>query len=204
MPDSNPEIDAICRQLYQDHQDAWRAIRRRLPSQRDESHSYLGARVCERLQLDHGGSWDFVVRRDRYVCVFRPGWRAVGVYETEPIVGLEQGAGSQTYPFVHYRLVADRSDADAGERFKYEVRLKVSTLQNRTLAESVIQALRALPPEIAPRIPDRDQFTVPLKSTNRLPGVGDGPTDVPDSVVDWFSRHIGEFVPALDAVLPRK
>jgi hypothetical protein len=198
MPDSNPEIDEICRRLYQEHQEAWRAIRRRLPSRRDESHSYLGAQVCERLELDHGGSWNFAVRRDRFVCVFRPGWRVLGIYEAEPIVGLEQGAASFTYPFVHFRLVADRSDVDAGERFQYQLRLKVSTLENRPLTDSVIGALRALPTDVAPRIPDRSQFTVALKTTNSLPGVGDGPASIPGSVVEWVAHNISPFVSALE------
>ena len=52
MPESNPDIDAICRQLYDDHQEAWRAIRRRLPSKRDESHAYVGCKVAEHLEKD--------------------------------------------------------------------------------------------------------------------------------------------------------
>ena len=43
MPEQNPEIDELCRKLYNEHLDAWRAIRRRLPSKRDESHASVGS-----------------------------------------------------------------------------------------------------------------------------------------------------------------
>ena len=121
MTDSNPDIDAICRELYEKHQDAWKAIRRRLPSQRDEYHANIGARVSKRLEEKHGGEWLFTVRRDKYVCVFRSGWSVLGSYESESIVGLVDSSEPVTeYPKIHFRLVADRSDADADEQFRYE------------------------------------------------------------------------------------
>ena len=200
MPESNPDIDAICRTLYDDHQEAWRAIRRRLPSLRDESHAYVGSKVAEHLEKMYGGTWQAVVRRDKYACVFRPAWSGLGSYETDQIVGLSQAPGSpRTYPRVHFRLVADRAETDAGETFHYRVRLKVDTAENPALGKSLVRALKSVS-SIQSKLPARTQFTLPLKSTSRLPPIGDNPEDVPDSVVDWFATNTAELVPVLDSV----
>ena len=204
MPESNSDIDAICRQLYDDHQEAWRAIRRRLPSKRDESHAYVGSKVAQRLERQYGGKWQFVVRRDKYACVFRPAWSDLGVYEADQIVGLSQAPEvPRTYPRVHFRLVADRSETDASERFHYRVRLKVDTRKNPAFGKSLVRALKAVD-SIQSKLPTRTQFTLPLKSTSQLRAIGDDPEDVPDSVVDWFASHTAEVVPVLDAVFKTK
>jgi hypothetical protein len=200
MPESNPDIDAICRTLYDSHREAWRAIRRRLPSKRDESHAYIGSRVAEHLEKRHGGTWQSVVRRDRYACVFRPGWSKLGSYETEQIVGLTQIPESPlTYPRVHFRLVADSVETDVGERFSYQIRLKVDTAENPLCGKSLVRALKSIP-SIKSKLPTRTQFTFPLKSTSQLPRIGENPEDVPDSVVDWFTKNTADLVPAIDSV----
>ena len=201
MPESNPEIDAICRQLYEEHQEAWRAIRRRLPSKRDESHAYVGARVAEHLETLYEGEWQFVVRRDRYACVFRPDWLSLGSYETGEISGLRQDQDlPRILPRVHFRLVVDTGESDAEESCHYRVRLKVDTLKNPSLGKSLIGAMQTIA-SIGTKMPKRRQFTLSLKSTSQLPAIGDDPGDVPDSVVDWFAAHTAELVPVLDSVL---
>jgi hypothetical protein len=204
MAESNPEIDAICRKLYNEHQDAWRVIRRRLPSQRDEFHAAIGTKVCERLGDTHGGKWLLSVRRDRYACVFRPDWFELGTYETDPIVGLTQPIefGSH-YPRIHFRLVADSSsETDAGEEFRYAVRLKMDVRNNPILGKSIVRALNTVEP-LRSRIPKRDQFTMTLKSTLTLPPVGDDPIGTPDRVVEWYTRHLAPLVPVLDSVFSK-
>jgi len=204
VPESNPEIEAICQQLYDEHQEAWRAIRRYLPSRRDESHAYVGAKVAKHLEARYGGEWQFVVRRDRYACVFRPDWLSIGSYGAGEISGLRQGPESpRTLPRVHFRLVVDTGESDAEERCHYRVRLKVDTVKNPSLGESLVVALKSVD-SIGARLPPRQQFTLPLKSTSQLPAIGDDPEDVPDSVVDWFGVHTAELVPVLDSVLRGK
>ncbi len=202
MPEQNPEIDELCRKLYNEHLDAWRAIRRRLPSKRDESHASVGSKVCQRLEEQYQGRWQFLVRRDKYACVFRSGWGALGVNESDPIVGLSQSAEpGNTYPKIHFRLAVDSADTDAGERVTYSVPLKVDMKENRTLGESVVQALRTVP-AIQSKIPSKVQFTLALKSTSKLPAPGDEPATVPDSVVDWHAQCLADLVRVLDPVLP--
>ena len=88
MPESNPEIDRLCLELIEQHQRAWRAIRRRLPSERDDYHDHLGAAVCKRLSDAPGGKWIHVVRRDVYTRVFRQEWLQLGSKQTQPPLGL--------------------------------------------------------------------------------------------------------------------
>ena len=202
MPEQNPEIDALCRTLYDEHLEAWRAIRRRLPSKSDESHAAVGSRVCERLEAKYRGRWRFFVRSDKYVCVFRPGWAALGVNESDPIVGLSQSAGPENqYPKIHFRLAVGSSDTDADERVIYSLRLKVDRKEQRKLGESVVRALRTVP-AIQLKIPSKDQFTLVLKSTSKLPAAGDEPATVPDSVVGWYVQYLADLIPVLDSVLP--
>ena len=153
------------------------------------------ARSPSILRRMYGGKWQSLVRRDKYACVFRPAWSDLGVYEADQIVGLsEPPEAPRTYPRVHFRLVADRTETDAGERFHYRVRLKVDTAKNPNLGKSLVRALKRVD-SIKSKLPTRTQFTLSLKSTSRLPAIGDEPEDVPDSVVDWFARHTAEVVP---------
>ena len=115
MPEQNPEIDELCRKLYNEHLDAWRAIRRRLPSKRDESHASVGSKVCQRLEEQYQGRWQFLVRpRQVRVRVSFPGGGRLVSTESDPIVGLSQSAEpGNTYPKIHFRLAVDSADTDA-------------------------------------------------------------------------------------------
>ena len=202
MPDSTPEIDALCLKLYKDYPDAWRAIRRRLPSQRDESHEQIAEAVRTRLEAEHKGSWLVVVRRDMYACVFRPGWRALGVSKRRAIIGLNSSTDIETIPKVHFRLVIDAVDADAEDRYEYAIRLKITGGLSTAFGKATVRALRSVP-NLAAKIPSKKEaFTVRLKSTNGLPGPGDEAGAVPDLVVEWFSKYMSRVIPALDRVLP--
>jgi hypothetical protein len=197
--ESNPDIDAICRELYDKHREAWRAIRRRLPSSRDEAHASLGLRVCQHLKDKQGGEWLYSISPDRHACVFRRSWLELGRYERAPIVGLSQpGDASLETARVHFRLVADRSDADAANTFDYTLRLKVDTTHNPALGKSVVRALSSVH-----SVPEKKEFSIPLRSTSGLPGVGDNPEDVPDSVVEWYARKMAKVISALDSVFKK-
>jgi hypothetical protein len=99
--------------------------------------------------------------------------------------------------------VADRAETDTGDRFQYRVRLKVDTAKNPKGGKALVRALKHVD-SIKSKIPNRIQFTLSLKSTSKLPPLGDEPEDVPDSVVDWFSKNTAELVPVLDSVLGKK
>ena len=197
MANTNSDIDELCRELYMQHQDAWRAIRRRLPSRRDEHHALVGASVCERLKETHGGQWDWVVRRNRYVCIFRPEWLALGHYESDEIVGVNDLL-PKCYPKVHFRMVVDADEADADERFKYAVRLKVRAGENSTLGAALIKALKREHPKVQDK--KKLEFTIHVKSTTSLPACGEDSARVPDRVVGWFVDRAASLIPVIDGV----
>ena len=142
----DPDVDAICRALYQEHQEAWRAIRRRLPSQRDEVHAQIGARVCARLEADYGGRWQFTVRRTGSpVCFGRAGVLSGCMRKSRSSVSIRLSGAQSTGAKIHFRLVAAISDTDAGERYDYEVRLKMDRSDNPELGEAVIAAIKGHP-----------------------------------------------------------
>ena len=156
--------------------------------------------VCQRLKEEHRGKWLYSVDRDRFACVFRPVWSGLGISKRDPIIGLgKPGEASSNYPRVHFRLVVDRSDTDAGAQFRYRLSLKVDARKEPALGKAVVRALRKVE-----SMPHKEQFTKLLKSTSKLPGIGDEPDAVPDSVVDWFARRITKLVPALDSVFERR
>jgi hypothetical protein len=94
--------------------------------------------------------------------------------------------------------VADRSDADAVNTFDYALRLKVDTTHNPALGKSVVRALSSVH-----SMPEKKEFSIPLRSTSGLPGVGDDPEDVPDSVVEWYARKMSKVINALDSVFKK-
>jgi len=63
------------------------------------------------------------------------------------------------------------------------------------LWRSVVRALKTVP-AILSKVSAKDQFTLQLKSTSKLPAIGDEPAAVPDSVVDWYSRYVADLVRA--------
>jgi hypothetical protein len=199
VPESQPEIDRILRELA-GHKEAWRLIRRRLPSERDDSHAALAKAVCDRLSRPDvsGPQWQFAVKRDRYARVFRPDWSALGYRDSDMVIADDSAT---RYSRVHFRLAAAPPDDDAGGRWEYSVRLRLDARDNEALGASIrtgLDGLGCLRPE------DREgpQRTVRLKQTSRLPGLA--ADTVPDDVVEWFVRQIQPLVGVLDAHLGRK
>jgi hypothetical protein len=194
MAEANPEIEALCRTLYEDHRDAWGTIRRRLPSERDEMHASLGQAAVGAF-LDHfKGDWRFSVRRDRHARLYRPAWGKLGTRKDRPIIGLEPPV-DWTYAAAHLRLSTEVPDTDAETLYRYTVRLRVDTRHAPKLGRAVAKALA----RAGFSVPDRNQFTIGLKSTAKLPPV----IDKPDSVSGWIVRlkPVRDAVSALDSVL---
>jgi hypothetical protein len=199
------EIDRICSELYKEHPRAWQALRRRLPSERDELHARLGLAICRRFTQAHQGEWRFSVRREDYTRVYRPAWRKLGTSEDDLVIGLSESSKfyDPKYAAVHLRVGIDTLGDEAGERFRYRARIKVHTKQAPAdLREAVRQVLGNIN---GVKVPDRDdqhQFMIPVKSTSRMPSVDDRP----DNVVDWIMglRRFEEAVKALDSVLGKE
>jgi hypothetical protein len=127
----------------------------------------------------------------------------LGVSKRKSIIGLGASANNETIAKVHFRLVIDTSETDADDRFGYTVRLKVSGAMSTKLGKDLVKALRAVP-SITAKIPsDKEEFTLPVKSTSGLPGPGDVAAAVPDRVVEWFSKYMSRLIPALDGVLTK-
>ncbi len=175
MKQPTSEIDAICHELYERQADAWHAIRRRLPSERDELHAAFGRAVCERLERCPaiGGQRRFSVKPDSYARVFRPDWHVLGVSEDELVIGLatSQQFLDRKYPGAHFRV-------KHAPRFRVPVR-------------EALEQIAGL------KIPKRSQYTIHLKSNSRLPSV----IQKPDSVTKWFTELKGlvDIVKALDS-----
>lgn len=164
-----PEVDALCQSLYNDHKDAWRMIRRRLPSERDELHAMLGSAAIAAFTQHFGGDWRFSVRRDLYARVFRPEWHALGTRKDDSIIGLDVGTG-WAYAPAHFRLSADVPDTEGDGRYDYVVRLRVDTRHAPQRHKAIARALRRT---AGFDLPEKGQRTVALKSANRLPSVLD-------------------------------
>lgn len=199
MPQPNPEIDALCRELYERHQLAWRAIRRRLPSERDEHMERLGQAMGGRLSREYGGEWLHVVRRDVYVRVFRVEWLALGSKEAPSIIGLSaEDRRQRAYPPLHFRLIVEPVESDVETNFLYALRLKLPDPSVSRQRARLADAMRAL----HDAVPRDKEHTLRVKSSSGLPPITeDG--DVPDDVVDWFCRHMTPYVNVIDRCVTR-
>jgi PD-(D/E)XK nuclease superfamily len=196
MRESNPEIDKLCLELIEQHQRAWRAIRRRLPSERDDYHDHLAVAVCKRLSEAPGGRWTHVVRRDLYARVFRVQWLRLGSMQVQPPLGLSTGNEQCSYPPLHFRLVAESEETDVEMHFRYVLRLKGPDPSASAESAAVASAIRALDEEV----PRDKQYTIGVTSTSTLPPIGeDG--DVPDDVASWFVRKMAKYIAAGDGVM---
>jgi hypothetical protein len=200
VPESRPEIDQLLRDLA-GHTEAWRLIRRRLPSERDDTHAALARAVCARLSTPEvcGPPWQFALRRDGYARVFRPDWSALGYRDAETMIGLTEDEFAATrYARVHFRLSSAPPEDDAEARWRFEARLRLDARGNDTLGASIRGDLAALG-LLEPVGRDRRQLTLRLKQSSRLPGLADD--SVPDAVVEWFVRQIRPVVAILDGRL---
>jgi PD-(D/E)XK nuclease superfamily protein len=200
VPESRPEIDQILRELA-GHKEAWRLIRRRLPSERDDSHAALARAVCGWLSKPNvcGPPWRFALRRDGYARVFRPGWTALGDRDSDTVVGLTDDEYAATrYPCVHFRLAAAPPDDDAGDRWRYMVKLRVDARSDDALGASIRRDLdaRGL---LRPEDRDRQQLTPVLKQSQKLPALA--ADSVSDRLVEWFVGQIQPIVGILDGHL---
>jgi hypothetical protein len=196
VPTPETEIDRLLSELYRENKDAWKLIRRRLPSERDEHHVALAEAICSRLTRDLGGPWQFSLRPDRYVRVFMPHWGTpFGQSEPERIVGLGlEGAPLAHFPHVHFRLSTDAPDDDAGdERWRYIAKLRLDTRANPHLGVLLRTDLESL----GLRVQDRPQDTPVIKSAKQR-GIEDGV--VHDDVVEWFAAKL---IPVADRITHR-
>lgn len=185
VPEREPEIDRLLNELYRENKDAWRLIRRRLPSERDERHLALGEALCKQLIAASAGPWKFALRPDRYVRLFMPHWgSAFGQSESERISGLSVAEAAPHYPHVHFRLSTDAPDDDAAdERWTYTAKLRLDTRANQQLGTFLRQDLKSL----NLRVKDRLQDTPPIKSAT-LRGIESGV--VHDDVIEWFAARL--------------
>lgn len=200
VSEPQPEVDQILRELFQDHREAWREIRRRMPSERDEHHAAQATALCERLGSTLGTPWLFALRRELYVRVFRPSWSALGMGETAPVIGLSDSEyGAAQYSRVHVRLTA-RPGEDDTDPWVYDARIRLDARDKPGVGASLRSDL-AERGYLGPEDRDRQQVTIKLKQTRKLPGL-DG-DKVPDAVVEWYTKHLVPVIPVLDKYLAK-
>jgi hypothetical protein len=201
MPESQPdEIEVFLNTFYAENREAWREIRGRFPSERDESHIALATQVCSRLTRDFGRTWRFAVRPDRYVRVFLPEWSApLGDSPRDRIVGLPQEAADVArYPHVHFRLSVDVPEGRRDSQWHYAVRLK---LDGRRDIDFVNSLKIAIQPHLKRNMKEGPQVT-PTLGTRTLPEMPDD--QVPLRVLDWFTGHITPIASIIDDKIAHK
>ena len=107
------EVDALCQDLYDRYPQAWRAIRSRLPSERDEGHRLLGIACCQTFAHHLGGAWVSAVQHGKYVTLFRPTWEAAyGTWKRPTPVKFKKDEVPPVIPRVHFRLALQVPDDD--------------------------------------------------------------------------------------------
>ena len=199
VPESQPDIDRLLHDLA-GHKEAWRLIRRRLPSAKDDGHATLARAVCAWLSKPDfcGPPWRFTVRREGYARVFRPGWAALGYRDSDPVLGTEDEYAATRYPGAHFRLFAVPPDDEGDARWKYLIKLRLDARQDDVIGAALREDLRVRD-LLEPEDSDKRQITIVLKQTSKLPGLAED--SAPDAVVDWFVRRIQPIVAVLDARL---
>lgn len=191
-------IDRILQEMYSSHREAWREIRRRLPSERDDAHMAIATAVCERLAETYGGSWQFLVKRERYVRVFRPGWSGLGYTTPETTVTGDNPYVGSRYPGAHFRLSMAPFGDDVAAGCGYEARLRVNGKSDAGVLISLRDALDRkglLKPDQRSKV----QFMVDFGSTSTLSSVIDNV--VPGAVTQWYATAIEDAVAVLDECL---
>jgi hypothetical protein len=198
VPEPQPAIDRILQEMLAEHQEAWRLIRRRLPSESDDNHAAFAGALCHRLAEKYGAPWQFNLRRTRYVRVFRPGWTCVGRSEAEPVIGINHSAFAPShYPQVHFRLTA-RPDDDGNDAWHGIAKLRVKADRDQAALGRLTDALDA-GGFLKPDMRGRSQFTIDRKQTSKLTAIERGV--VPDSTVDWFMRALEPLIGVVDECL---
>jgi hypothetical protein len=143
------ELEQLCRELYREHRLAWRAIRTRLPSERDELHASLAKSACGVLSQRLPGDWHFSIRRNRYAVVYRSEWvkwfGLNGKSRREFVDGL---GGELSSPAVAIIVTArEREEEETGgapARVLVEVKLRVwDGPTTRVSTERLLKALKA-------------------------------------------------------------
>lgn len=187
------EIAKICSDMYRDHCDAWRAIRRRLPSERDDLLKALADSVCQRFELDLGGEWRFSIQKDRYARVWRSDWERLGTRTDSVIAGVE--GAHWTFAQTHFRLAVEPPAPDSSKKhFKYEVRIKWNPRERK-----IVEGLKTIDAFAKRFQRDSNTSTITVAANRRLPGMdADGTT-----VLDWImTTPVRDVVEVIDS-LPR-
>jgi hypothetical protein len=195
------EVDGLCQTFYATYPGAWQALRRRLPSERDDLHAALGEAICKRFTRNYGGAWRFSVKREEYARVYRPSWRRLGTADDSAVVGIEARSEhyDTNYAAVHLRVGIEPLGDEADERFQYKIRGKVHTTQaSAELRDAVRTALARIDGVKIPEHDDKHQFMIPAQSNSTLPSVEVSP----DTVVDWIVRlpRFRQAVDLLDSI----
>jgi hypothetical protein len=197
MREANSEVKAICEALYKQHREAWQVIRRRLPSERDESLRQLGSKVCERFAAKFGGDWHFSVRHGKYARVYRDDWCALGTRtEEEPVVGWDGGDFlSWNYAAAHLRFyLTEIPDDETSNEYGYKIGLKID-IRGLSREDHLPRRIIAALEREDLRVFTRDQWTTSIKSASKLPSIVKGP----DQVLDWAVAHAKRAIDALNS-----
>jgi PD-(D/E)XK nuclease superfamily len=202
------EITKQCWALFEGHREAWRAIRARLPSERDEAHKLLGDVCCSQFASRFHDKWIAAVRHDKYATLSRPSWTtAFGGWNGAPLVTFSEGETPPVIAALHFRLALEVGDDDKGQAPPtLAVRIKCDTRSLRKASEarqeSLVAALRELFGEVKGM--SGGQFTIglgqrKLKRAGPVPEVNNRVAGLAaEAVFEWFSDEVSKTVTIID------
>jgi hypothetical protein len=187
----DPQLEGLCRDLYERHRDAWREIRRWLPSELDERHRALGLELRRQLSESMKGQWAWAVRKDYYVTVFRPEWNAVfTTWRGRPGMAFAIGEQVPPIPAVHLRVKLAPADEERPTDLTLTLRLKCDlrwlSAQRQTPLRRQLAAVLERNQEKA----EGDEFTIELGKT-QMKSLGASP-DLLDVAAHAAKRCLGD------------
>lgn len=198
------EVTKKCWALYKEYPDAWRAIRARLPSERDEAHRLLGQASCRLFKQHFGGDWTAAVRDDKYATLSRPEWRtAFGDWSGGPLVSFEEGVDPPVIPAIHFRLALEVGDDDqpqAPPTLAVRIKFDLRPLRRKDAGrqKSLIAELREVFGEVKGM--DAGQFTIGLgrrrlKRAGPVQEVSDHVAGLAaEAVFEWFGDEVSKAI----------
>lgn len=196
LNENENEIERICRDLYNAHRDAWRVIRRYLPSFKDELHEAVGRQCCELLQRRYGGEWHFIVRRNGHADVYSKMWRDYfGPYRKDrlsPRLWLAADHQPHDLSAVHVRVSTDIDDEAKSLHVATRLKVRGTAVIKYKDHKLLRDALRRVAKFEKSEWPASGEKTLSIK-TSKLNGVPDESPDGIESaalkVADWVTRH---------------
>jgi PD-(D/E)XK nuclease superfamily len=189
MNENEAEKERLCRELYEQHREAWRVIRSYLPSAKDEFHERIGRQSCELLREQYAGEWHYIVRRDGHADIYSQAWlKRFGPYRKDdlsPRVWLKADGQPNTLAAVHLR-VSTEVDDDAQA---IQVRVGLKVRGTKFIESKTHRRLKDALPKSTKEWSGSGEKTITLKSAKLGISSGVGTELTATKVAEWVMHH---------------